>query len=378
MPADASACLQRPPAAAKKTGGRRLWFDLHSWIGLKLSLLMGFVCLTGTLATVSQEIDWLVFPEARVAPSTQHASWGTLVAAVQRAYPAWTLESLAAPHASRFAARAVMRLPNGERRFVWVDPGSGRVTGDTPWFNAQRILRNTHRHLMLPLKIGVPLVTALSLPLLLSLATSLVIYKRWWRGFGAWPRGDRPRRLWGDVHRLAGVWSLWFIALIGLTGGWYLIESLGGGAGPATKIALPGHDATATPADSAAIDRAIAEAARRWPQLRIGGVHEISPVSLLVDGQAQAWLVRDRANAIGFDLRDGTVAGLRDGRDMDLHQRIAELADPLHFGTFGGWPVRWLWCAFGALLTALCATGVYLYGLRITDALRSARRRRPT
>ncbi|WP_082132339.1 PepSY-associated TM helix domain-containing protein [Luteimonas sp. FCS-9] len=58
-------------------------------------------------------------------------------------------------------------------------------------------------------------------------------------------------------------------------------------------------------------------------------------------------------------------------------KRIAELADPLHFGTFGGWPVRWLWCAFGAMLTALCATGVYLYGLRAADALRSAQRRRP-
>ena len=52
------------------------------------------------------------------------------------------------------------------------------------------------------------------------------------------------------------------------------------------------------------------------------------------------------------------------------------MADPLHFGTLGGWPVRWLWCVAGALLTTLCATGVHLYGLRVTDALRSAARRR--
>jgi uncharacterized iron-regulated membrane protein len=58
---------------------------------------------------------------------------------------------------------------------------------------------------------------------------------------------------------------------------------------------------------------------------------------LLLEGQAHAWLVRDRANAVGFDLRDGRLLDRRDGRDMNLHQRIAEMADPLHFGSFGGW-----------------------------------------
>ncbi len=269
-----------------------------------------------------------------------------------------------------------MRLPDGTRRFVWVDPYSGRVTGDTTWFNAQRILRNTHRHLMLPLEIGVPLVSALALPLLLSLISSLYIYKRWWRGFLTWPRPDRPRRLWGDVHRLAGVWSLWFIALIALTGGWYLVESLGGDAAPAAKIELPAADVPDAPADAAAIDRAVAALARHWPGLQIRGLHEVSARSLRIDGQAEAWLVRDRANAVGVDLDRGRFTGQRDGRDMGPHQRISEMADPLHFGTFGGWPVRWLWCVSGALLTTLCATGVHLYGLRVSDdALRSAARR---
>ena len=89
-------------------------------------------------------------------------------------------------------------------------------------------VKDSSPHALLPVKYGVPLVAALSLPLLITLTSSLFIYKRWWRGFFSWPRGDRPRRLWGDLHRLLGVWSLWFIALIAATGGWYLVESLGG------------------------------------------------------------------------------------------------------------------------------------------------------
>jgi uncharacterized iron-regulated membrane protein len=52
------------------------------------------------------------------------------------------------------------------------------------------------------------------------------------------------------------------------------------------------------------------------------------------------------------------------------------MADPLHFGSFGDWPVRLLWFLFGAAMTALSFTGVYLYGLRVSDAARSALRRR--
>lgn len=361
---------------ARKSAGRRLWFDLHSWVGLKLCLFMGFICLTGTLAVFATEIDWLLHAEMRVTPGETQASWGQLIGAAQKAYPEWALEGVAAPHASRFAAVAQMRTPEGRRRFVWIDPYRGQVTGDTHWFNTHRLLRNTHRHLMIPTKYGVPLVAALSIPLLLSFISSFFIYKRWWRGFFSWPRADRPRRMWGDIHRLFGVWSMWFVALIAITGGWYLVESLGGDAEPPAKIVLPTEGKTPAPVDPQAIDRAVATLQQHWPELHVRGAQpSLDGQALLLEGQASAWLVRDRANVVGFDLHDGRLLDRRDGRDMTLHQRIAEMADPLHFGSFGGWPIRLIWFLFGAALTTLCFTGVYLYGLRVADALRSMRRR---
>lgn len=378
MPTTGQPTPAPPATAARPGGGRRFWFDLHSWVGLKLSLFMAFVCLTGTLAVFAHEIDWLLHAQMRVTPRETRASWGEMVDAVQRAYPERRIAYLAVPHASRFAAKAATTTPEGRNRYVWVDPYTGRVTGDTHWFGAHRFLRNAHRHLMMPVRIGVPLVSLLAIPLLLSLVSSLFIYKRWWRGFLAWPRPERRRRLWGDAHRLLGVWSLWFVLLIALTGLWYLVESLGGEAAPLPEIPRPRAEAPAPVAasDPAAIDRAVAEAERRWPGLAVATVYPSADgAGLQLDGQAQAWLVRPRANAIGFDLRSGEVLGLRDGRALDLHQRISEMADPLHFGSFGGWPVRLAWFLFGAALTALSVTGVYLYGLRAADALRSAARR---
>jgi uncharacterized iron-regulated membrane protein len=96
---------------------------------------------------------------------------------------------------------------------------------------------------------------------------------------------------------------------------------------------------------------------------------------LAIEGQAQAWLVRDRANAIGFDTAGMQVLSRRDGRDLDVHHHISEMANPLHFGTFGGLATQLLWFLFGLALTGLSVTGVYLYGLRMADALRTHARR---
>ncbi|MCW6026779.1 PepSY domain-containing protein [Stenotrophomonas sp. SRS1] len=364
------------PALPATGGGRRRWFELHSWIGLKLCLFMGFVCLTGTLAVFSQEIDWLLHKPMRVADGGDTASWGRIISAAQRARPAWELEGISAGHTRLFAARAQMRLPDGRRRFVWINPYTAQVTGDTGWFNVQRLLRNTHRHLMLPVIYGVPLVTALSVPLLLSWLGSLYIYKKWWRGFFKRPDTARPRRLWGDLHRLAGVWSMWFLLLIGITGAWYLVESLGGDAPAAPVTRLADGDAPPRPVDPAAVDAAVRHVSEQWPAFTpTGALVSRDGRGLVLMGEATAWLVRERANNIALDLQDGTVLGRHDGGDLGVHQRIAEMADPLHFGSFGGWPIRLLWFVAGALLTSLCFTGVYIYGLRTADALRARARK---
>lgn len=369
QPSPAPTDTRRPASS-----GRRFWFDLHSWVGLKLSLLMAFVCMTGTLAVFSHEIDWLLHPQMRVEPAESSADWGTMLAAVRTEYPGWKVMRIDAPWGRRFAAAASVQTPEGRLRFVWIDPHRGVVTGDTGWLNAQRFLRNTHRHLMLPTRWGVPIVSSLALALLVTLASSLVIYKRWWRGFFSWPRGERRRRFWGDVHRLAGVWSLWFVLLIALTGLWYLVESLGGDA-PAAQSHWPAPAAIPAEINPDSVDRAVELTRRGWPGLHVGGISlDEASGRIVIEGQADAWLVRDRANALAFGADDRVIARV-EGTGLSVHQRISEMADPLHFGTFGGTLTQVLWFVFGAALTLLSLSGVYLFGLRSAESLRPRRAR---
>src|SRR5690606_31335362 len=162
--------------------------------------------------------------------------------------------------------------------------------------------------------------------------------RKWWRGFFTRPRRERSRRFWGDLHRLAGVWSLWFVLLMAASGTWYLVESLGGNAPPAARLPA-GEPGTAPPlVTGEALDRMIAHARTTWPALDIQQVRFPSRAGqpLILMGEADPWLVRVRANAIAFDAVTGEEIHRHNGSELGLHQRISEAADPLHFGNFGG------------------------------------------
>jgi len=232
----------------------------------------------------------------------------------------------------------------------------------------QDVLRDLHRTLMLPSDVGIVLVGLFALPLLATLVTAFKIYKKWWRGFTRLPRPMRHRdremrRYIGDLHRLAGVWSLWFIALIAATGLWYLAEKLGAGA--------PEHDKperiVAAPPSAVALDRMVADAHARWPGLRLRGI-EIDDARVMLEGQDGTLLVRDRANRLWYDARDGQLLARQPAAALSAHQRIAEAADPLHFGNWGGLASKLVWFVFGLALTALAVTGMLICAWRIGTA----------
>jgi uncharacterized iron-regulated membrane protein len=356
----------------KRSG--RIWWLVHQWTGLKLTLLMSFVLLTGTLAVFSNEIDWMLRPALRVdsATVTTSVNWAAIASNIAKVEPNARVQSLNAPVDKWFAASATVSRINeaGEHElgFIYAHPTTGEIQGAGHWVGAQRILRNLHRHLNLPLSVGVPIVSSLALLLLVTFVTSFVVYKKWWRGFFRPIRVGRARMTWGDVHRLAGVWTLWFVLLMALTGLWYLVESTFGRSPPLPEVRI-----APTEMDNADVARALAvslaAAQRAFPELRIERIvfPTESSGAFRFEGQHRAVLVRERANAVWTDATHGDVKLVSDGRDLNVHQRISEMADPLHFGYFGGLFTKSIWFLFGALLTSLSISGAAIYTLRLAS-----------
>lgn len=366
MKLDAAIPQARGVPARKKGKTSRLWWTVHQWVGLKLSVFMAFIMLTGTLAVLSNEIDWALQPSLRVSPASAEGpqAWAAIARNAANYPGVAVVRSIEAPVASAFAAKVTVEDAAGKLYYLHAHPVTGAIQGTGPWAGAQRVLRNMHRHLNLPTKIGVPIVASLGFLLMISLVTSLVVYKKWWRGFLKPLRKRDGRTWWGDFHRLWGVWSLWFVALMAITSIWYFAESMGANAPPPPRVAK-GEAISATPPGQ--LDKAFATAFAAYPGLAVRRVilpGEESPV-LQIHGDYKAVLVRPRANAVWLDPDSNAVLLTTDGRDLSVHQRISEMADPLHFGDFGGYWTKLPWFVFGALLTGLCLSGAAIYSLRI-------------
>ena len=83
-----------------------------------------------------------------------------------------------------------------------------------------------HAYLLIPTW-GYAIVCSFAFFLLASLVTGLITYRKFWRGFFRKPRRRNLRTLMGDLHRLGGLWSIWFLVIMIDTGLWYFWIQVG-------------------------------------------------------------------------------------------------------------------------------------------------------
>jgi uncharacterized iron-regulated membrane protein len=351
--------------------GRTL-FRIHSWIGVMAGLILFVVCWSGTVATVSREIDWLLNPAMRVTPGPERATWGTIEAAVRHAFPEARINSFSAPEGAASAAEIGIDLGEQSSIRVYVDPYTAKVTGSSSYFNVQRFFRSFHMNLFSG-KFGYYVVFSLSLFLLASLVTPLIFYKRWWQRFFRLKTDKGLKVLVSDAHKTFGLWAIWFAAIIGLTGVWYLFEGARLDFGDGKVVFAGTHEAAVVRVPSLPetvrnaalpIDTLVAKAREHRPDLVIRTISWDGGL-LYIDGQSTHWLVRDRANKLYLDPRDGAVVFSQFASGQPLYWRWSDTADPLHFGDFGGLATKLVWFVFGLGLTGLTLTGAWLHSQRL-------------
>lgn len=346
---------------------RRTFFAWHSWIGLTGGLLLFIVCWSGTVAVFSHELDWLADKRLHAPPSAT-VEWQAIRQNVEIAKPGWQIIAIDAPLYPGFATQVWVADPDEVWHRVWADPATGEVIGTTSYFNIQRFFRSFHMSLFISgwriwgIPYGYWLVGLSGVALAVSLVTSLIFYRRFWRGFFKLERRKGAKVLWSDIHKLTGLWSLWFIALIAATGIWYLVEWK-----VTSEAPIPDPPATHGEAGKTLpVSELIARANKAYPALEIRSVvlDEMSAGLFEVQGQEGAWLVRDRGARVWLDARSGDTIAVRRAAEMQPLHRWIDTADPLHFGNFGGLISKAIWFLFGVGLSGLCLTGAYLQAKR--------------
>lgn len=355
---------------------RKLAFAVHAWLAIKFSLLLAVIFVSGTVATISHELDWLLNPAIRVAPAgavapddVTPAHWQAAHAAVRRAHPGAEIGSIAAPLAMGFAMEAVVKTPDDRSLRVYLNPTTAEVQGVTTYFNVQRFLRSLHYTLFIE-QWGIYIVTSLAFLLIGSMVSGLIVYRRFWKGFTRLPRAvATSRQRWGDLHKLVALWSLPFALLIAVTSVWYLVEAAAYDLGidPPELHDWPlARPAEATLPIAALVERVHAA----YPDYRIATLHPPAKADQAFGftGQNDSLLVRARANKVWLDPTSGAVVADRLAYEQPAFERIVHTADELHFGTLGVWGGLWsklLWFAMGAGLCFVQVSGTLVWWKRL-------------
>lgn len=374
-----------------KKSKSKLWFLVHSWLALPIWFFVLIVCFTGMLAVVSQEIVWLANPDVRASkPSddAQRLSFQQILDAMHKAEPEMAVRRLVQPDGSHFALTANVTNPDGTTPTLYVNPYTGAIQGKVPDFNFEAFTRALHGWWLVPFTNGFSwgwyLVSLLGLPMLASLVTGLVVYKKFWKGFFKPLRtGHGSRIFWGDVHRLAGVWSIWFIAVISITGIWFLIQAIlsDNHITISTEPVVPvisredvPQTADGSPAPRIDLDEAARIATTAIPGLDISFVMMPATSYSHVSMGGRGWypLMYQTAAVNPYTRTVDSKFLLEDRSPLEF---VTESMRPLHTGDFGGLAIKLVWFFFGLVLTLMVLSGLLIWTKRTAQATAAALKR---
>lgn len=375
-----------------KKSRSKLWFLVHSWLALPIWFFVLIVCVTGTLAVVSQEIVWLANPDIRASKPSDDAeplSYDQIIAAIKRDEPQVIVQSISRPDESHFALSVDLSYPDGRSVEVYVSPYTGAIQGISPAFDFQAFTRALHGWWLVPFTNGYSwgwyLVSALGIPLLASLVTGLVVYKKFWKGFLRPTLRVRhgARIFWGDFHRLSGIWSIWFIAVISVTGIWFLIRAILGDnqISISTEPVIPviarekvPTSAPGVPAPMIPVDEAIKIATQRIPGLEASFISlPLNAYShLQIGGRGWYPLMYQTAQINPYD---GEVAAAHLLSDRSKLEFVTESMRPLHTGDFGGLWIKLIWAFFGLIMSMMVLSGLLIWTKRTALATLNAFKR---
>ncbi|WOD29816.1 PepSY domain-containing protein [Alloalcanivorax xenomutans] len=193
----------------------------HFYAGLFTAPFLLILAITGALYLFNDELNDLIYPQLRFAPSGDAVlPAGDLVAAVREAYPRDTVTRIDMPVNPGRTAMVFVTPEQGESLRVFVDPGDGTILGDVIYAHTLVGFADVMHGSLLLGRGGDALVELAASWALVLVITGLHL---WWprgrrsRAF-TFGRRTRGRKRWREIHRLVGVYTAVMIVFLIITG----------------------------------------------------------------------------------------------------------------------------------------------------------------
>lgn len=339
----------------------------HAAIGLIGGALLYLVCLTGTVLVLYEE--WQRF-EQPDAPEMNEIS----PAAVQRAVES-VIES-----EDELTSHLYVHMPAEElpRTTVTTDTKALHIDADgsvvVPEQNAwSEFLYGLHYTLNLPTLVGISIVGLLGAMMIALAITGIVAHPKIFRDAFRLRSRNKGGVALADWHNRLSVWTLPFTLAIALTGAIIGLATLAaygiatasyGGDVEAVYAPLFGSEPEANPAPAGMPNVALALTymGANYPDVEVtyAILHDPGTAGqhMQIIGAHKQRLIFGEYYSFTAEGAFAGTAGLADG---SLGQQAAASTYNLHFGNYGGLTVKIIYIIFGLALTAVCATGTFIW-----------------
>jgi uncharacterized iron-regulated membrane protein len=354
-------------------GSIRRWYLVHRWTSLVCTVFLLGLCLTGLPLIFHDEIDAALAHRVRAPKNgegNRRLPLDRLVGIGKARYPREFLQFIFwEPEADLvglgFAATADAPLEQVHRTLL--NPYTGEIAGEQPAdAGVTHFLLSLHRELLIGLP-GTLLLGVMGLLFVAALVSGVVLYGPFIgrMKFGTVRTDRSPRLRWLDLHNLLGIATVAWMLVVGSTGVMNTLEEPLFGAWQARQLPslLNQYGGKKPPARLASVNAAVAAARKALPatvptSVGFPGSRFSTPHHYLVWMHGETRLTTHLFTPV---LIDAATGQLTDARGLPWYLRVLEVSRPLHFGDYGGWPLKVIWALFDVAAIAVLGSGIYLW-----------------
>jgi uncharacterized iron-regulated membrane protein len=352
------------------------WSLVHKWTSLICTLFLLMLCITGLPLIFHDEIDDFFKSEAsaRELPTdTPQAPLSKLIDAAKARYPQRFVQVLGwdddrANVVNVFLSQTPESPPGQRFLKLSFDSRTAELIGeDAQQGGLMRAIRIFHRDMFLGLP-GELFLGVMGLLFVAAIVSGVVLYAPFMRRleFGAVRRGSSARVKWLDMHNLIGAVTLVWVTAVGVTG---IINTISLPLFTASRAQvipelIAPHLGKPPLAKLADLDEAVATALRA-----LGGN---VPASVVLPTQARFGTPRHfivwtkgatpiTSRLFTPAMLDAETGQLVAARGLPWYLRVLQVSRPLHFGDYGGLPLKIIWALLDLATIVVLASGVYLW-----------------
>jgi uncharacterized iron-regulated membrane protein len=351
----------------------RTWYLVHKWTSLVCTLFMLLLCLTGLPLIFHEEIEHAtgtIPTPAEMPAGTALAPIDKIVVAAEAARPGEKVQYVSWDEHEpdlAFASLQVPGAPPDEFSVVIADARTAEIIAE-PDINSgfMAVMLQLHMDMFAGLP-GKLFLGLMGLLLVTAIVSGVVLYAPFMRrlDFGTVRRARGARLKWLDLHNLVGIVTVAWLLVVGGTGvinTWadlviqfwrydQLQEMTAPYAGKPPLEKFGSLDAALATARAAVPDMTPSFVA--FPGTLFSSTHHYM-VAMHGDSPLTSRLIKPV-------LVDAETAALTETRDLPWYVTTLLVSQPLHFGDYGGLPLKIIWALLDLATIVVLVSGLYLW-----------------